>query len=134
MVKKATRLTAEEVSALISGDEEAPVEVRGVEFVELEASEPTGHKGSVGTPPDFVWDIPLAVEVVLGQTEMKVRDVLEVQPGAVIELDQSYGDPVEIFLNGRLAARGEVVIAGEQFGVRIREVLVSSEELADSPE
>lgn len=130
MAKSTTRLTAEEVDALVhAGDPGAePVEIRRVEFAELTDAEPVPESASA---VNFLWDIPMAVEVVLGSTELAVRDVLQVQRGTVIELDRAYGDLAEVFLNGRLVARGEVVLAGEQFGVKIKEILVSSEEVGD---
>ena len=130
MAKKATRLTAEEVDALVhAGDLGAdPVEIRRVEFAELmpELNVEAPEKSAV----NFLWDIPMAVEVVLGSTDLTVRDVLQVKSGTVIELDRAYGELVDIYLNGRIVARGEVVLAGEQFGVKIKEILVSSEDVA----
>ncbi len=131
MSKKTARLTAEEVEALVhAGDPGSdPVEIRRLEFAEL-ADEPSKAPGPE-TPVAFLWDIPMAVEVVLGTTELAVRDVLQVQSGTVIELDRAYGELVDVYLNGRIVARGEVVLAGEQFGVKIKEILVSSENVAD---
>jgi flagellar motor switch protein FliN/FliY len=87
----------------------------------------------VEAPVTFLWDIPMAVEVVLGSTELSVRDVLQVQSGTVIELDRAYGELVDVYLNGRVVARGEVVLAGEQFGVKIKEILVAAEDEVDGP-
>lgn len=128
MAKRDTRLSAEEVSALVrAGDGDPdPVEIRRVEFAELDPEEGNGS----GAALSFLWDIPMAVEVVLGSTALTVKEILQVTPGSVIELDRAYGDLVDVHLNGRLVARGEVVLAGEQFGVKIKELLVSSEELA----
>lgn len=130
MAKRDTRLSAEEVSALVRAGEGGPdpVEIRRVEFAELE---PEAEEGG-GTSISFLWDIPMTVEVVLGSTELTVKEVLQVTAGSVIELDRAYGDLVDVLLNGRLVARGEVVLAGEQFGVKIKEILVSSEELASA--
>lgn len=135
MTKKAARLTAEEIQALVGQDESSDldpkkgaVEVKKVEFAELEELD---LEVSPVTPEavEFLWDVPLTVEVVLGTTSLAVRDVLEIGPGSVIELDKAYGDPVDIFLNGRLVGRGDVVIVGDQFGVKITEILVSGEEM-----
>lgn len=136
MAKKAARLTAEEIQALVDASDspentpdEAVVEVKKVEFSELDdigsGSRPAQGPESV----DFLWDVPLTVEVVLGSTELTVKDVLEIGPGSVVELDRAYGEPVDLYLNGRLVARGDVVIIGEQFGVKITEILVSGEEM-----
>lgn len=132
MAKKASRLTAEEIQALVDASEstdpepEQVVEVKKVEFVELEDG---GVRTQTNASVDFVLDVPMTVEAVLGMTDLTVREVLEVGPGSVIELDRAYGEPVDLFLNGRLVARGDVVIIGDNFGVKITEILVTSEEM-----
>lgn len=133
MAKKASRLTAEEIQALVDVsetagvDDEAPlVEVKKVDFVELDDAEP---RASAPETVEFVWDVPMSVEAVLGTTELTVRDVLEVGPGSVIELERAYGEPVDLVLNGRLVARGDVVVIGDNFGVKITEILVTGEEM-----
>ncbi len=132
MAKKASRLTAEEIQALVDASEstdpepEQVVEVKKVEFVELEDG---GVRTQTSESVDFVLDVPMTVEAVLGMTDLTVREVLEVGPGSVIELDRAYGEPVDLFLNGRLVARGDVVIIGDNFGVKITEILVTSEEM-----
>lgn len=140
MPKKASRLTAEEIEALVDASDEADtevdesgVEVKKVEFMELE--DPAA-RSSLPDSVNFVLDVPMTVEAVLGTTDLTVKDVLEIGPGSVIELERAYGEPVDLFLNGRLVARGDVVIIGEQFGVKITEILVSEaevESLSDSP-
>ncbi|MBX5467176.1 MAG: flagellar motor switch protein FliN [Firmicutes bacterium] len=132
MAKKPARLTAEEVAELLkAGDNGDSVEIRRVEFAELEEPPINHEEPPKPTGLSFLWDIPMTVEVVLGETELTVRDVMAVGVGTVIELNRSYGEPVDVYLNGRLVARGEVVTAGEQFGVKIKEILVSSEEMAE---
>lgn len=132
MSKKASRLTAEEIHALVDASEstdpepEQVVEVKKVEFVELEDG---GVRTQTSESVDFVLDVPMTVEAVLGMTDLTVREVLEVGPGSVIELDRAYGEPVDLVLNGRLVARGDVVIIGDNFGVKITEILVTSEEM-----
>jgi flagellar motor switch protein FliN/FliY len=134
MAKKSPRLTDEEVAELLRTDERSQdVEIRRVEFAELGEEEDSGEAAKAAGV-SFLWDIPLTVEVVLGETELTVREVMEIGVGSVVELNRSYGEPVDVYLNGRLVARGEVVTAGEQFGVKIKEILVSSEEVAESSE
>jgi flagellar motor switch protein FliN len=70
-------------------------------------------------------DVSLAVTVELGRTRMPLRQVLELQNGSVIELDRLAGDAVDIFVNDRLIARGEVVVVDDKFGVRITELLTN---------
>ncbi|PSR23369.1 MAG: flagellar motor switch protein FliN [Sulfobacillus acidophilus] len=133
MPKKASRLTAEEIQALVSASDDADpepdlsVEVKKVEFVELD--EAATHP-SVPESVEFVWDVPMTVEAILGTTELTVKEVLEITPGSLVELERAYGEPVDIFLNGRLVARGDVVIIGDNFGVKITEILVSGDEMS----
>ena len=119
----AQKLTAEELAALVDTGEdgEAQPAVRPVEFAELDARSAAGGDMS-RAPIGFILDVPLEVRVVLGQTQMTVREVLELGPGAVVELDKAYAEPVDLYLNGRLVAKGEVVVAGENFGVKITQI------------
>jgi flagellar motor switch protein FliN/FliY len=66
-----------------------------------------------------ILDIPLHVAVTLGRVRKTVSEVLKLCPGTILELDRPIGDPVDIFLNKKLIARGEVVVMGESFAVRI---------------
>lgn len=74
---------------------------------------------------DMLLDVALKVSVELGRAQLPVRDVLDLQSGAVIELDRVAGDLVDIFINNRLIARGEVVVVDDKFGVRISEIFSS---------
>ena len=73
-------------------------------------------------------DVNLRVSVELGRTRMFVEDVLKLVPEAVIELDKAAGDPVDVFVNGRHVARGEVLVLNENFCVRINEIIPVSDE------
>lgn len=68
-------------------------------------------------------DVELQVSVELGRARLPLRDLLSVQPGSVLELDRTPGDPVDVLVNGRLVARGEVVVVDGDFGVRITELV-----------
>jgi len=65
----------------------------------------------------------LEVSVELGRTKMLINDLLQLGQGSVIELDKLAGDPVEILVNQRLVARGEVVVVNEKFGIRLTDIL-----------
>ncbi|HEC60906.1 MAG TPA: flagellar motor switch protein FliN [bacterium] len=83
---------------------------------------PTVETGQ--TNIELLMDVTLQVAVELGQTRMTVREVLDLQKGAVIELDHIAGDAVDVFVNNRMIARGEVVVVDDKFGVRITEMIV----------
>ena len=73
---------------------------------------------------DFILDIPLEVSVELGRTKMLINDLLQVGQGSVIELNKLAGEPLEILVNRKLVARGEVVVVNEKFGVRLTKVMI----------
>jgi flagellar motor switch protein FliN/FliY len=79
--------------------------------------------GADGHPLEVLSDVELSVTVELGRTRMLLRDVLDLVPGSVIELDRAAGAPVDLLVNGTLIARGEVVVVDEEYGVRITEVV-----------
>jgi len=68
-------------------------------------------------------DVPLQVTVELGKTEKLIKDILEFTYGTIIELDKLAGDPVDIVVNGKKIARGEVVVIDDSFGVRITDIV-----------
>ena len=72
---------------------------------------------------DFILDIPLEVSVELGRTKMVINDLLQLGQGSVIELTKLAGEPLEILVNNKLVARGEVVVVNEKFGVRVTDIV-----------
>jgi flagellar motor switch protein FliN len=87
---------------------------------EAEAREPTNDA------PQILADVHMGVTAELGTAHMKMRDLLSLAPGGVIDLDRSVGAPVDLLVNGTAVARGEVVVIDEEFGVRITEILDGS--------
>jgi len=85
-----------------------------------EANKPEEKK----TPDlDLVLDIPLEVSVELGRAHLLVNELLQLGQGSVIELNKLAGEPMEILVNGKLVARGEVVVVNEKFGVRLTDII-----------
>lgn len=72
---------------------------------------------------DFILDIPLKVTVELGRTTVIVKDLLQLGQGSVLELDKLAGEPLEILVNGKLVAKGEVVVVNEKFGIRLTDII-----------
>lgn len=72
---------------------------------------------------DAVSDIPVQISVVLGKTNMQVQHLLKLGRGAVVELDRKVGEPVDIYVNNRLVARGEVVVVEDKIGVTMTEII-----------
>lgn len=94
-------------------------QIRLARFGELAESSPLNGSETL----DLLMDVGLSVTVELGRTEMPVRDVLGLVPGSVIELRRSAAEPVDIFVNNKVVARGEVVVVDDRFGVRITELV-----------
>jgi flagellar motor switch protein FliN/FliY len=76
---------------------------------------------------DFILDIPLDVTVELGRVKMLVNDLLQLGQGSIIELNKPSEEPVEIYINNKLIARGEVVVVDEKFGIRVTDVISALE-------
>jgi len=82
-----------------------------------------GHSGI-----DMLGDVDLDVTIELGRAEMLVEDVLRLTNGSIVELNKLAGDPVDVFVNGRLIARGEVLVLNDNFCIRISEILTDVQE------
>ena len=84
-------------------------------------------KATAGNPiprnMDFLLDVNLQVSVEVGRTRMTIQDLLQLGQGSVIELTKLAGEALDIYINGRLVARGEAVIVNEKFGVRIKDII-----------
>lgn len=93
----------------------------------VEGAPATGH--DVGSRLGRINNVEMALTVEIGRTRMAVRDVLNLEPGAVVELDRSAGAPADVLLNGRLIARGEVVVMDQDYGIRITQILDVAEGL-----
>jgi flagellar motor switch protein FliN len=78
---------------------------------------------------DMLLDIPLQVTVELGRTKKTIKDILEMSAGSIVELDKLAGEPVDIFVNHKMIAKGEVVVIDENFGVRVTEILSQRDRL-----
>ncbi|OJV15968.1 MAG: flagellar motor switch protein FliN [Alphaproteobacteria bacterium 33-17] len=72
---------------------------------------------------ESVYDIPVLVSVILGTSEMTVGQLVKLSKGSVVELDRKVGDPVDILVNDRLVAKGEVVIVDDKIGVTLTEII-----------
>jgi flagellar motor switch protein FliN/FliY len=77
---------------------------------------------------DMLHDVEMEVSAELGRTRMSVRELLSLNPGAIVELDRAAGSPADLLVNGRLIARGEVVVVDENFGIRITEIVTPGAE------
>ncbi len=101
-------------------NEEAPAAKRPEQAPEKAASKSkTVNNGNI----DLLMDVSLRVTVELGRARMQLAQILELQHGSVVELDRLAGDPVDVYVNDCLMARGEVVVVDDKFGVRVTEMI-----------
>ena len=78
---------------------------------------------------DFLYDIPLQISVEVGRSKILLRDLLKMSEGYVIELDKLAGEPLDLYVNSRLIAKGEAVMVGEKFGIRLTDVVSTSDRI-----
>jgi flagellar motor switch protein FliN len=117
-------LLNEAQSALSSIDEQPaalPPGVKPFEFQDLFGAQPANEQASL----DLLNDVQLDLKIELGRTQMHLEDVLRLKQGAVVTLDKLAGDPVDIYANGRLIARGEVLVLNDNFCVRVAELIAN---------
>jgi len=79
---------------------------------------------------DLLMDVQVVLTVELGRTKKYVKDILSLGEGSILELDKLAGEPVDLFINGKLIAKGEVVVIDENFGVRVTEIVSPAERIA----
>ncbi len=103
-----------------------------VHFVPFGQSASPQAGSSMPASIEILMDVPLRVTVELGRAQLSVRQILELQSGAVVELDRLAGEAVDVLVNDKLMARGEVVVVDGNYGVRIQEVMSRRERLQES--
>lgn len=141
------RLAAEWESAMEeSGDSEASVEDEwAAAMAEAEAAEattdikaaplesfapsPEMKQGSMAPDLDVILDIPVTISMEVGNTQIPIRNLLQLNQGSVIELDRLAGEPLDVLINGTLIAHGEVVMVNEKFGIRLTDVVSPTERI-----
>lgn len=103
---------------------EQKTEISNVQFEELQKAKPDGRPN---INIDFIMDIPLTLTAELGRSKMLISELLQLGQGSVLELSKLAGEPMDIFVNQRLIARGEVVVVNEKFGVRLTDIVSPAE-------
>ncbi|HET7848503.1 MAG TPA: flagellar motor switch protein FliN [Pseudolabrys sp.] len=114
-------------------DNDSKVPLPDLERGEIPATEagmlaPDADSGNVtrgAADLEAVFDVPVQVSAVLGRARMEVGDLLKLGPGAVLELDRKVGEAIDIYVNNRLVARGEVVLVEEKLGVTMTEIITA---------
>ena len=119
------------VGALVSDalDQAAAPAAPVIEEVELDALLPLEERGAEQVDVGMLLDVPLTIAVELGRARLTIRDLLELGQGSILELDRHAGEPVDVLVNGKPLARGEVVVIDEDFGIRVTEVVSPEDRL-----
>ncbi len=118
---------AEEIAGQAASGSGSAFEASVADFPEFDESNKKGYVDD--SKIDFLKDLKLNVYIELGRTTMMIKDILELERGYVIELDKLASEPVDIFVNNKKIAEGEVVVIDKHFGIRITNLIESSERL-----
>lgn len=113
-------LTQEEIAALFAQARQGEQKPEAAAFPDLN---PEGSAQVDPSPLGLLADVELELTVELGQSRRSLREILAMGPGSVLELDKHAGEAVDLLVNGQLVARGEVVVIGENYGIRITELI-----------
>ncbi len=127
------KLAAEWAAALASDEQQSVTEEKkqqqlkpqaiDANFKDMTDISKAPRTDSVRRELDFILDIPLDVSAELGRTRLLINELLQLGQGSVVELNKLAGEPLEVFVNGKLVARGEAVVINEKFGVRLTDII-----------
>lgn len=110
---------AEQAIASVNDPSPSPGDFQAFEFRDLAGSPPSSEKATI----DLLRDVELDLKIELGRTHMELEELLKLRRGSVVSLDKLAGDPVDVYVNGRLIARGEVLVLNDNFCVRVAELI-----------
>lgn len=102
-------------------------DVKPVKLEEL--STPSVPGNGVGSDLDLIMDIPVTLSMELGNTEIAIRNLMQLTQGSVVELDRFAGEPLDVLVNGTLIAHGEVVVVNDKYGIRLTDVVSPNERI-----
>lgn len=111
------------------GAGEAQTAGNDAEAMAMEELQESGSGPSLSPDLDVILDIPVRISMEVGNTEINIRNLLQLNQGSVIELDRLAGEPLDVLVNGTLIAHGEVVVVNEKFGIRMTDVISPSERI-----
>lgn len=121
-----TEMQTPDTAAAAQAQQEASVLVQDAQFQQLESTAPVGQKDR---KMDMLMDLYLTMSIELGRTTMAIRDILDLQRGSVVEFDKLAGEPVDVLINGKKIAEGEVVVIEKHFGIRITNLVDAAERI-----
>ncbi|PAU87790.1 flagellar motor switch protein FliN [Pseudomonas jilinensis] len=127
-LEEAGDASQDDIDALLTQDQSARVPME--EFSSSANNVDDGPFQSVDGPNlDVILDIPVTISMEVGNTDITIRNLLQLNQGSVVELDRLAGEPLDVKVNGTLVAHGEVVVVNEKFGIRLTDVISPSERI-----
>jgi len=134
MAEPAAEQQEQELDAQAPAEGQEPegdsVSVRPVEFAPLEGQPEADQQEKASTlSVEVLLDVEVPVVVELGHTEMPLKEILALKPGAIVELDRLAGEPADIVIRGHVVAQGEIIVVDDNFGVRITNIVDPKERL-----
>jgi flagellar motor switch protein FliN/FliY len=108
---------------------EAEDDVQAAPMEEFDSGSEPAKGGGPAPDIDVILDIPVTISMEVGNTEIPIRNLLQLNQGSVIELDRLAGEPLDVLVNGTLIAHGEVVMVNEKFGIRLTDVISPGERI-----
>lgn len=124
--------TQDDIDAMLASTADAPAEpaVPRAPMEEFGAAPKAKSSLNLDGPNlDVILDIPVSISMEVGNTDITIRNLLQLNQGSVIELDRLAGEPLDVLVNGTLIAHGEVVVVNEKFGIRLTDVISPSERI-----
>ena len=100
-----------------------PMQTMNIQPAQFQSFAAGGMPGGESANIDLIMDVPLEVTVELGRTKKLISEILDFAPGTILELEKIAGEPVDVLVNGKLVAKGEVVVIEESFGVRVTDIV-----------
>jgi flagellar motor switch protein FliN/FliY len=119
-----------DIGEIIDSGPVAEVEETEIQFEALEA--PAAAYTSDGADLGRVIDVPVELAVEIGRTTMTIGETLSLAPGSIVSLNRLAGEPVDLLVNGKVIAQGEVVVIDEEFGMRITDIVSAQQRLSDA--
>tara|TARA_B100000902_G_scaffold255647_1_gene242078 strand:+ start:218 stop:550 length:333 start_codon:yes stop_codon:yes gene_type:complete len=99
------------------------------EEIQSEAEAGSSDEGKASIDPDILQNIPVTISVEVGRTSLKIKDLMRLTQGSVVELERLAGEPLDLFVNSTLVAQGEVVLVNDRYGVRLTSVVPAAERI-----
>ena len=118
----------DDIDALLAGGAPDKPAAERVQLNEFDSG-PRGGQSQGSPDLDVILDIPVRISMEVGNTQITIRNLLQLNQGSVIELDRLAGEPLDVLVNGTLIAHGEVVVVNERFGIRMTDVISPSERI-----